>query len=190
MANETKRIFLDQLAERYGTFRKLPRSQSLYELHPSRVRVYIRYSKVHDKNQTFYGLRDDDLRQLEGHPSLICFLWDTQSDPLLIPFEEYEEVFQTTRPARDGQYKAQIYLLGDGGTDLYLAQAGRFNVEGNLGWAALDKLTQGATGDVPSNLTHGQMQTLLGAIGSAKGYDLWIPTHDRAKLDWSVAHPF
>ena len=138
MANKTKEIFLEQLAGRYGTFRKLPRSRSLYELHPSRVRVYIRYSRVHEKNQTFYGLRDDDLRQLEGHPSVICFLWDTQSDPLLIPFDEYEEVFQTTRPARDGQYKAQIYLLEDGGTDLYIAQAGRFNVEGNLGWSALD----------------------------------------------------
>jgi hypothetical protein len=190
MANEAKEIFLEQLVERYGTFRRLPRSRSLYELHPSRVRVYIRYSKVHERNQTFYGLREDDLRQLEGHPSVICFLWDTQSDPLLIPFDEYEEVFQTTRPARDGQYKAQIYLLGDGGTDLYIAQAGRFNVEGSLGWAALDKLTKGVSGDVPRNLTHGQMQTFLGAIGSAKGYDVWVPMHDRTKLDWSVAHRF
>jgi hypothetical protein len=190
MANEIKETFLEQLAERYGTFRKLPRSRSLYELHPSRVRIYIRYSKVHEKNQTFYGLREDDLRQLEGHPSVICFLWDTQSEPLLVPFDEYEEVFQTTRPARDGQYKAQIYLMEDGGTDLYLAQAGRFNVEGNLGWSALDRLTKGVSGDVPQNLSHSQMQTLLGAIGSVKGYDVWVPAYDRAKLDWSIARQF
>src|SRR5438045_3870754 len=102
MAKPIKIDFLAELAERFGVFRQLPRSRSLFELAESHVRIYIRYSKVHEQNQTFYGLRDDDLRQLAGHPSVICFLWDEQAAPLLIPFDAYEQVFLTTSPARDG----------------------------------------------------------------------------------------
>ena len=114
-----------------GLFASSIRVQSLYELHDRRVRLYLRYSKVHGRNQAFYGLREEDLRRLEGHASVICLLWNDQSEPLSIPFSNYEEVFHTVRPATDGQYKAQVYME-DGGTELYLAQAGRFNVEGNL----------------------------------------------------------
>jgi hypothetical protein len=190
MPKPIKSAFLAKLAKRYGPSRQLPRSRSLYELPDGRVRVYVRYSKVHDQNQTFYGLRDDDLRQLAGHPSVICFLWDDQVEPLLIPFEAYEQVFQTTSPARDGQYKAQVYLQEGGLTQLYLSHAGRFNVEGNFGWSELDALTKGLRGDTPLNLSHGQMQTLLGAIGATKGYDIWIPTYDQIKLDWSLTRRF
>lgn len=189
MAKPVKEAFLTDLAKRYGPFRKLDKSQSLYELNDSRVRLYLRYSKVHGKNRTFYGLREEDLRQLEGHPSIICLLWEEQSEPLLIPFSNYEEVFQTVRPARDGQYKAQVYLQ-ENGIELYLAKAGRFNVEGNVGWAELDSLTRGGGLRAPMDLSHSQVQTLLGAIGATKGYDVWVPTYDQATLDWSLADKF
>jgi len=189
MPNPIKASFLTQLAENYGPFRKLERSQSLYELHDSRVRLYLRYSKVHGRNQAFYGLREEDLRQLEGHPSVICLLRNDQSEPLIIPFSNYEEVFRAVKPASDGQYKAQVYME-DGGTELYLAQAGRFNVEGNLGWAELDNLARSGGIRSPLDLSHSQVQTLLGAIGITKGYDVWIPTYDRPKLDWSLTDQF
>ena len=136
MANDIKAAFLKELTTRYGVLRKLDRTQSLYEIGDGAARVYIRYSKVHSRNRTFYGLRKEDLQQLEGHPSLICFLWDNQADPLLVPFPEYEDVFQSVAPAGDGQYKAQVYLQDDG-TELYIAKAGRFNVEGHFGWSEL-----------------------------------------------------
>src|SRR5258707_13952814 len=98
MANPVKSAFVSELAKRYGPFRRLDKSQSLFELQDSRIRLYVRYSKIHPKNQTFYGLREDDLRQLEGHPSLICLLWDGQLEPLLIPFANYDDVFHTIRP--------------------------------------------------------------------------------------------
>ena len=60
-------------------------------------------------NQTFYGLRQKDLQRLEGYPAVICFLWNDQMEPLLMPFSEYEDIFQSISPAEDGQYKAQIY---------------------------------------------------------------------------------
>jgi hypothetical protein len=153
------------------------------------VRIYIRYSKLHKGNKTFYGLRARDLRELEGRESFICFLWDGQGEPLLIPYSEYEEVFQTTAPAPDGQYKSQIFLRPDG-TELYVASAGRFNVEGHLGWNSL-MAAAGPTGpETGPLLAHAQVQTLLGAIGSWKGYDVWIPMTDRGSLDWSLVPRF
>lgn len=189
MANETKTAFLQGLTRRYGSLRKLDRSQSLFEIGDGAARVYVRYSRVHPRNRTFYGLRAEDLLQLEGYPSLVCFLWDSQSEPLLVPYSEYEEVFQSTSPASDGQYKAQVFLQDDA-TELYIAQAGRFNVEGHLGWGQLENVINSARlGTVPE-FSHSQIQTILGAIGAAKAYDVWIPANDRTKLDWSISVPF
>jgi hypothetical protein len=189
MSGETKAAFLEQLAGRYGRLQRLPRSHSLYDLGDGAARVYIRYSKVHHGDRTFYGLRDIDLRRLQGHPSIICFLWDGQREPLLVPFSQYEDVFETTSPAADGQYKAQVYLKQDS-LDLYIAGAGRFNVEGHLGWEELQSAMDSADSQHLPSLSHAQVQTLLGAIGTIKRYDVWIPTRDQANLDWSMADPF
>ncbi len=189
MANETKQIFLQELAKRYGKLSKLDRSQSLFDIGDGAARIYIRYSRVHSRNRTFYGLREKDLQQLVGHPSVICFLWDDQGEPLLMPFSEYEDVFQSASPAGDGQYKAQIFLRNDG-VELYIAQAGRFNVEGHFGWDVLEAIIDSSRFGTAPELSHSQVQTLLGAIGDAKSYDIWIPSSDRSRLDWSIATPF
>jgi len=189
MASKTKKDFLKELTERYGSLHKLEQSQSLYEIGDGAARVYIRYSRVHAGNKTFYGLREKDLQRLEGYPSLICFLWDGQTEPLLVPFSEYEEVFQSVSPAGDGQYKARVYLQDDG-TELYIARAGRFNVEGHFGWGELEALLNSTELKTVPEFSHSQVQTLLGAIGAAKNYDVWIPLSDRAKLDWSITNRF
>jgi hypothetical protein len=116
-------------------------------------------------------------------------LWDGQIEPLLIPFSEYEDVFQSSSPARDGQYKTQIYLQ-DEGTELYIARAGRFNVEGYFGWSELETLIDSARFQAMPELSHSQIQTLLGGIGAIKGYDIWIPPTDRGRLDWSATDRF
>lgn len=189
MPNETKTDFLKELARRYGSLRKLDRSQSLYDIGDNTARIYIRYSKVHSRNQTFYGLRAEDLQKLEGHHSFICFLWDDQAEPLLVPFSEYEYVFQSMSPAGDGQYKAQVYLQDDG-TELYIAKVGRFNVEGNFGWDKLESLIDSAGFGTVPEFSHSQIQTILGAIGAVKGYDIWVPLSNRMSLDWSLADHF
>jgi hypothetical protein len=126
---------------------------------------------------------------LEGYPAVICFLWEGQTEPLLVPFSEYEEVFQSISPAGDGQYKALIYLK-DNGAELYIAGAGRFNVEAHLGWEEIENLIDVAKSGLIPELSHSQVQTLLGAIGSSKGHDVWIPQNDRAKLEWSLTDQF
>ncbi|HEY3246461.1 MAG TPA: hypothetical protein VGM03_24200 [Phycisphaerae bacterium] len=189
MPKAARERFLQELHARFPTARKLANTQSLYDIGGGAARLYIRYSRRHPGNTTFYGLRRQDLRELEGRCSFICFLWDEQFEPLVVPFGEYEEVFHTTPPAPDGQYKSQV-LLGSDVTELYIANAGRFNVESCFGWDALDAAVQSATLESCPTLTHSQVQTLLGAIGFAKGYDVWIPASNRGQLDWSCASPF
>jgi len=187
LASDARANFVGEMNRRYGAAVKLPRTQSLYELGKGACRIYIRYSKVHPRGQTFFGLRREDLRELEGHSAFISFLWDGQREPLLIPFAEFEEVFADSQPATDGQYKVQVYPRDDA-TILYIARTGRFNVEGHFGWLHLDEATKGL--QPPPALSHPQVQTLLGAIGTAKDYDVWVPVHDRAALDWSLTSPF
>lgn len=189
MAKEIKAAFLKELSKRYGSIRKLEKSLSLYEIGDGAARVYIRYSKVHSKNETFYGLRKDDLQKLEGYPSAICFLWDNQTEPLFLPFSEYEEVFQSISPAGDGQYKTLIYLKNDG-TELYIAGAGRFSIEAYFGWDGVETWLDSAKLSSVSEFSHSQIQTFIGAIGAIKGYDVWIPQNDRAKLEWFLTDQF
>lgn len=189
MANITKDNFLNDLKRRYGDIHKLSDSLSLYDLGKGAGRVYIRYSKVHKRGQTFYGLRQKDLQKLEGYSAVVCFLWEDQTEPLIVPYSDFEEVFHSVSPASDGQYKAQIFFQ-DAGTDLYIANAGRFNVEAYFGWDQLDSLiTKSKLTDYP-DLSHVQVQTILGSIGMTKGYDIWIPKNDRGKLDWNITKKF
>src|SRR3972149_265381 len=157
MPNDVKHNFLAEIAQRYGSLRKLDRSLSLYELGKGEVRIYIRYSKVHRGNRAWYGLRNEDLKNLEGHQSLICFLWEGQSEPLFVPYSQYEEVFHSISPSGDGQYKSLIYL-GDKGVELYINNAGRFKVESNLGWHNLDTFLDAAKYINIPTLSHSQVQ--------------------------------
>ena len=103
MPNPRKADLLSQLKDRYGRLRKLEGSASLFEIGDV-VRVYIRYSKVHDGGRTFFGLRALDLRLLEGHRSFLCFITDDNSPPLFVPYADFEEVFRNSSAAADGQY--------------------------------------------------------------------------------------
>ena len=190
LPNPVKLAFLDKLTRKYGPVKKLEGSQSLYSISGGKVLIYIRYSKIHNGDRTFYGLRQEDLRRLQGQSAVVCFLNNGMSEPLIVPYSEYEDVVGSTSPASDGQYQAQVYTQ-ESACQLYIAQAGRFNAEGSLGWNELDSLVDfDANADSVPELTHSHVQTLLGAIGSAKGYDIWVPTNDRGKLDWSLAKPF
>ena len=189
MPKEITKKFLDDVVERFGVIKKLGTGQSLYEVGNGAARIYIRYSKLHKGKKTFCGLRKVDLRDLEGHPSVICFLWDGQKTPLLIPYSDYEQVFQSIEPAGDGQYKVQVYAQEEG-TELYIANAGKFNVADRVGWGPLEQLLDSAGAEKIPELSHSQVQTLLGSIGARKGFDVWVPMVDRTTLDWSLADRF
>jgi hypothetical protein len=182
MPNDVKAQFLQTMEQRFGRLRRLPRTQSLYDLGEGLARLYIRYSRIHTRGEAFYGLRQEDLKLLDGRNSVICFLWDNQGEPLSIPYVDYQEVFASTQPASDGQYKVMLFFAR-GQTELYIAKAGRFNVDAHIGWESLAEHVGRLEEKVPSHLSHSQVQSLLAGIGQIKGYDLWIPPHDREGLD-------
>lgn len=189
MPKEVTKKFLDDVVGRFGVIKKLGTGQSLYEVGNGAARIYVRYSKLHQGKKTFCGLRKVDLRDLEGYPSVICFLWDGQKTPLLIPYSDYEQVFQSVETAGDGQYKVQVHVQEEG-TELYIANAGKFNVSDRAGWTPLEQLLELADADKIPELSHTQVQTLLGSIGARKGFDVWIPLGDRSTLDWSMTDRF
>ena len=189
MANTYKTALLEQIVRRFGRLEKLSGSQSLYSLGEGAARIYIRYSKVHDNNRTFFGLREVDLRQLEGHNSFLCFLGDTDTPPVFVPYADFEEIFREAQVASDGQYKVQL-LSGHDGLELYVARCGRFNVEAYAGFETIERAVSTGKTDSPMILTHSGVQTLLAAVGNLKGYDVWVPAHDVCQLEWSLAKPF
>jgi hypothetical protein len=187
--NLFKTNLLQELRQRFGELHKLPESQSLFVIGDDAARIYYRYSKLHDARRTFFGLRAIDLRRLEGHNSFLCLQVDDGSDPLFIPYSDFEDVFHASEPAGDGQYKVQLFA-GEQTKELYIARQGRFNVEGFVGFDSLGKsLSQGRLREY-RDLSHSQVQTLLAAIGHRKGYDVWLPDNNIAQMDWTLTEQF
>lgn len=189
MSAAIKNTFLQTLQEKFGPLGKIGEGQSLFSLQNDSVRLYIRYSKVHPGKRCFYGLRQNDLGLLEGHNAFICLLWNNQDKPLILPFAQFEEVFRSVNPADDGQYKVQVYLRDDE-TEFYVAQAGRFSVNGYFGFDEVAKHLESSMAGAEPSFSHAQIQTLLGAIGNHKNCQIWIPTSDREGLDWSLSSKF
>lgn len=184
-----RQAFLRELSERAGQWKRLGNSRSLLEFGDGQAIVYVRYSRVHPNGATFYGLREEDLRALDGRTAFIALLWDGQAEPLLLPLAHFGELFGEAGPAADGQIKAQVYIHDGQPTEFYIARAGRHNVEAYFGWEALIGALADARDESP-DLDHSQVQTLLGAIGAARGLDVWVPPNDRQKMDWNLAPQF
>jgi hypothetical protein len=187
--NYHKANLLQSLRKQFGELHKLPESQSLFVIGNDAARIYYRYSKLHGARRAFFGLRESDLRRLEGHNSFLCLQLDDGSDPAFIPYSDFEEIFQAGEPADDGQYKVQLFT-SEQTREFYIARHGRFNVEGFVGLESLQRrLNQDRLREY-RELSHCQVQTLLAAIGHRKGYNVWLPANNVAQMDWSLTDPF
>ena len=180
---------LETLRNRFGELHKLRGSESLFTIGEDAARIYIRYSKVHPHGRTFFGLREVDLRQLEGHNAFLCFLLDDGSPPLFVPYADFEEIFRSAQTASDGQYKVQL-LSRDDGLELSVARQGRFNVEGYVGLEPIARSLNTTLLREAHSLTHAQVQTLLAGIGHFKNYGVYVPERDAGGLDWGLTQRF
>jgi hypothetical protein len=180
---------LEALRKRFGELHKIAGSESLFTVGDEAARIYVRYSKVHPRGRTFFGLREVDLRQLEGHNAFLCFLLDDGSAPLFVPYGDFEGVFRNAQTASDGQYKVQL-LTRDNGLELYVARQGRFNVEGYVGFEPIARSLNIELLESAHNLTHPQVQTLLAGIGNFKNYGVYVPERDAGGLDWTLTERF
>lgn len=186
MANQFKISLLSKLTEDFGKIKKLSYSLSLFDLN-EKIRVYIRYSKLHPRKQAFYGLRKEDLLLLNGKNSFIIFIDDNSEEPIFIPYDEFEDIFSSLETASDGQIKVSIFHQES--KELYISNVGRFNIERFVGWRSFTQKIQNVNTKVPK-ISHSQAQTLIGYIGNQKGYEIWIPKSDRISLDWNYCNPF
>ena len=189
MPNPYKVAVLETLRSRFGGLRKIQGSESLFVLGNNAARIYIRYSKVHPDGGAFFGIREVDLRQLEGYNSFFCFLVDDGTAPLLVPYADFEEVFRNAQTATDGQYKVQL-RSGNNGRELYVARQGRYNVEGYMGFDHVVRSVDSGLLRAAHSLTHSQVQTLLASIGHLKKFDVYLPECDAGRLDWSLVERF
>lgn len=189
MASPVRENFLSALEREFGPLKRLGSSNSLFTIGDT-ARIYIRYSRVHKRGSTFFGLRHQDISLLEGFPSFIAFLWDGQREPLLLPFERVAAIFRSVEPSGDGQYKVHVYSNQEG-TDLHIVRAGRFGVDSHFGLSDLRAAVQETSADnIAVDLSHHQMQTVVGAIGKLTGHAVYIPATDRPFLDWNLADRF
>ena len=189
MANKHVEKIVNSLKNKFGQVNKMGTSLSLFEIPSIKTRIYFRYSKLSElpnKYSCFYGLRQKDLRELEGHNSFICFVWDKNNSPILIPYYIYEEIFSNSDPSSDGQFKVNLFFESTG-TEFYIAKVGKFNVDIYYGLEQLDKISIGLK--VPE-LSHSQIQSLIASIGSIKDFNIWIPLEDRRKLDYNIVKKF
>jgi len=189
MPNVLKAGIIETLRARFGELRKVGGSQSLFTVGHDAARIYFRYSKIHPGGRTFFGLREVGLRQLEGHNAFICFLRDDASEPLFVPYADFEEVFRNAQPANDGQYKVQL-VSDRGALELYIERQGRFNVEGYVGFPMLERTLDARRLREARDLSHSQAQTLLAGIGHIKGFEVCLPENDVGRLDWSLTRRF
>lgn len=187
MPNDYKKYLLNEIEERLGRIARIPGSQSLFDL-PNGVRIYLRYSKIHRSRTAFYGLRQVDLNLLDGHNSFICFFSDIQQ-PLFVPYADFDSVIRQSPLASDGQYKIQIDFES-GTSNLYLPRVGRFNVDAYGGLNTLYVSASGNRDGSAQTLTHSQAQTLVGSIGSLKGYGIYVPPNNIDLLDWNLVPSF
>jgi hypothetical protein len=107
------------------------------------------------------------------------------SQPIFLPYAEFEELFRGAQPARDGQYKVQI-TSKRGQLELYIPRQGHFNVEGYVGLDILQRNLEAGKLLHAATFSHTQVQTLLAEIGQLKGYDVFVPASDAGRLEWSA----
>lgn len=186
MANIYVQNIIEKIKTDFGSLKRIGTGKSLYEISSIDTLIYFRYSKitpVGKYTKAFYGLRKEDLKLLQGKRAFICLVTDNPEKTILIPFAKYEEYFINVEPSCDGQYKTLPFFKATG-TELYFANIGKFNVDGYFGLSQLYEIGKQKL-SVP-DLSHAQVQSLIGAIGIKKGFNLWFPENDKLKIDKQI----
>jgi len=187
MSKEFRNSLINRLKEKYGMVQNAGNGHTLFYVPSADFYVYFRYSKLFGSGKsvqkTFYGLRKADLDLMQGKKSFVCFLTDNNEKNVLLPFLQYENYFFGTSPSSDGQFKVTMSFKPTG-TELYINNVGTFSTESYLGTEMLLNVTISKT--IVPELTHSQIQSLIGSIGIKKGFDIWFPKNDKIRIDDSV----
>lgn len=191
MANPHQEKYLNLLENKLGDAHKIGVGYSLYQFSEANTIVYFRYSKINYTPkipQAFYGLRKSDIDIIKGQnknkKSFIFLLTNEADKNIFIPYDYFADYFDSAKHnTHDQQYKL-IHYFKPTGNLLYFPGYGRYSTETFQQFdAVLHAQPQRA---IMPDLSHSQVQSLVGAMGISQGYDLYFPAGDRGKLDYSI----
>lgn len=187
MANEFYKNIIKTIEDKFGKMKRIGSGYTLYHIPAIDVILYFRYSKISkaSKNilKAFFGLRKVDIDLMQSKKSFICLITDDESKNLFIPYQQYESYFLEIAPTKDGQYKTLSFFKPTG-TEIYFAGIGKFNAESYFNLDNILNITQ--TNISIPELSHTQIQSLIGSIGIKKGYNIWYPDSDKQKIDTKI----
>jgi len=187
MANKYYLNILKKLETKFGEIKRIGTGYTLYHIPAADIVIYFRYSKISkaSKNtlKAFYGLRKEDISLMQSKKSFICLITDDETKNLFIPFQQYESFFIETEPSKDGQYKTLTFFKPTG-SEIYFAGIGKFNAENYFKLDNILNITQ--TNISLPELSHSQIQSLIGFIGIKKGFNIWYPEKDKQKIDMNI----
>ena len=187
--NVYKTKYLNLLKNKFGKVTKIGNGYNLFLVNSLDVIIYFRYSKILGKEKsrpyTFYGLRKDDIELIKksNKKSFILLITTEEDKNLFIPFNYFEHYFYSSKSSNDGQYKINHYFKSTGNI-IHFSKYGKYSTEK---FQSFDSVlnTQTKKIKIPS-LSHGQIQSLIGAIGIQQGYDLFFPAKDHKELDYAI----
>lgn len=187
MANIYCKNILKKVEASLGKVTRIGSGYTLYYIPSVDIILYLRYSRISvaSKNilKAFYGLRQADIALMQGKKSFLCLITDDETKNLFIPFQQFESYFLEIKPSNDGQYKTLSFFKPTG-KEIYFAGIGKFNAES---YTNLDNILNISKTKISApNLTHSQIQSLIGSIGIKKGYYIWFPDSDKSNIDSSI----
>ena len=183
-----KEKYLNLLNNKFNKITKVGTGHSLYHIHSPDMLIYFRYSKIlgNKKNiYTFYGLKKDDIEIMinQGKKSFIVLLTTEENKNLFIPFNQFASYFHQSKVSSDRQYKVNHYFKHTGNI-IDFSNIGRFSTEKFRDFDNVLNITTTKL-KIPQ-LSHGQVQSLIGAIGIQQEYDLFFPKKDYHTIDVSI----
>jgi hypothetical protein len=187
MANIYYKNFLEKVETTLGKVKRIGSGYTLFYIPDVDIIIYLRYSKISvaSKNilKAFYGLRQKDIALMQSKKSFFCLITNDETKNLFIPFQQFESYFLEIEPSNDGQYKALSFFKPTG-KEIYFAGIGKFNAES---YSNVDNILNISKTQISvPNLTHSQIQSLIGSIGIRKGYNIWYPNSDKSKIDSKI----
>jgi len=187
MANIYYQKVIEKIEESFGKPKRIGSGYTLFHFPSADIIVYLRYSKISvaSKNvlKAFYGLRKEDIDLMQSKKSFICLITNDESKNLFIPFQQFASYFSITKPSNDGQYKT-LSFFKQTGAEIYFSGIGKFSAEPYLDINNILNVSKNKK-PIP-DLTHSQIQSLIGSIGISKGYNVWYPESDRSKIDFNI----
>ncbi|MBE8158769.1 MAG: hypothetical protein HAW59_05205 [Betaproteobacteria bacterium] len=180
--------YYNLLEDKFGKLKKMGKGYSLYHVPSADILVYFRYSKIHNPTKNpyaFYGLDFEDIRLIKNSAlqSFLLFITSDSKKDIFIPFNRYASYFAASTPSGSNQHHVNYHFRKTGDI-INFSNIGKFSVEKYRDFNTV--LDFSTVSFVMPELSHGEIQSLAGAIGVKLGYDVFFPKNDYNDIDGRI----